>query len=258
MLDFWHMRWRLVTVLVPLCLLGADAWAHAQEVAAGGSSEGIDDPKLARRLGTRIALGGPAEGEAPALGLPETAAAVPEGEVLARAPQAEPPALKPRLKLGYRRYAFSQIGATQATTPGASEPFDVVSLDFYPVSSMVRFGLTAQYGWQEGTFRQNGDAFFAGGTSLGFQVPGPVLTPFIEGFADAGLLQRTKSDLGLNTIASVLGELGIDVGSEVFLAHNFCLSFAVGYIHLANGYARANAFDTFSVDTWSFKLGLGL
>jgi hypothetical protein len=258
MLDFWEMRWRLVTVLVPLCLVGAEAWALAQETATTDSPDSIDDPKLARRLGARIALGAPAGAEAPSLGVPESAAPLPEGELEARAPEPETQPRKPRLKLGYRRYTFSQIGATQATTPGASEPFDVVSLDFYPVSSTVRFGLTAQYGWQEGTFRANGDAFFAGGTSLGFQVPGPVLTPFVEGFANAGLLQRTKSGLSLNTIASVLGELGLDVGTEVFLARNFCLSFAVGYIHLANGYARTNAFDSFSIDTWSFKLGLGL
>jgi len=273
MSDMSRLSWRrLVLHVLPLWGLVVPAVAQAQD-AQPDAPEGIDDPKLERRLGTRVDLApAPAVdvgGGAPAAA---TASASPPVELLVPGapeqdglpPEGATPPRKPRLKLGYRRFTFAQIGTTQATTPAADEPFDVVSLDFYPVSSTIRFGLTGQYGWQEGTFRQNGDAFFAGGTSLGVQSPGPVFTPFVEGYAAAGLMQRTKKDLmpstgtGLNSIATAIGQLGIDAGTEVFLAQNFCLSFALGYVHLTNAFARGNALESFSVDTWSFKLGIGL
>jgi hypothetical protein len=268
------LSWQRLALVLPLWGLAAAGTARAQE-APPDAPEGIDDPKLERRLGTRVdlapspasdvAAGTPAAAptsasptvELVAPGAPEQDGVSPEGEGVI-------PPRKPRLKLGYRRFTFAQIGTTQATTPAADEAFNVVSLEFYPVSSSIRFGLNTQYGWQEGTFRANGDAFIAGGTSLGFQSPGPVFTPFVEGYAAAGMLQRTKKDLmpasgtGLNSIATAIGQLGIDAGTEVFLAKNFCLSFALGYVHLTNAFARGNALESFSTDTWSFKLGVGL
>jgi hypothetical protein len=276
-------RWQRLAVnaLVPLWAAGTSAAALAQEPAPAGAEESIDDPKVARRLGTRVELppapgpeGAPAAAPAAADG---ASASIPSGPDASGSPVFEPtrgagepggalpdeqeaprPPGKPRVKLGYRRFSFAQVPPTGMTGPGASEPFDVLSVDFYPVSSTFRFGLSTQYGWQEGTFRQNGDAFFAQSVSFGVQFPGPALTPFVEGYAGAGLMQRTKADLGLNTIATAYGQLGLDAGTEVFLARYFYLSFAVGYVHLADGYARAKSFDSFSVDTWSFKVGVGL
>jgi hypothetical protein len=264
------LSWARLALVLPLWSLVAAGTARAQEPLA--VPETIDDPKLERRLGTRVELapavnleGAGAPAPAPATESPAVELLVPGApERDAALGEAAPEPRKPRLKLAYRRFTFAQLGTTAATTPAKDEPFDVVSIDFYPVSSIIRFGLTGQYGWQEGTFRENGDAFFAGGSSLGFQAPGPVLTPFVEGYAFAGLMQRTEKDLmppsgkGLNSIATFLGELGIDVGTEAFMAKNFCLTFAVGYVHLTNAFARANAFESFSVDTWSFKLGIGL
>ena len=258
------LSWQRLALVLPLWGLAVAGTAHAQEPQPD-APEPIDDPKLERRLGTRVDLAPAVTGDAGA-GAPAPTSAAPAVELLVPgapeqddvSPEGSTPPRKPRLKLAYRRFTFAQIGATTMTTPAQDEPFNVVSLDFYPVSSIIRFGLTGQYGWQEGTFRQNGDAFFAGGTSLGVQSPGPVLTPFVEGYAFAGLMQRTKAGLGLNSIASALGELGIDAGTEAFLATNFCLTFALGYVHLANGYVRNNSFESFSVDTWSFKLGIGL
>jgi hypothetical protein len=259
-------RWLVLTRLGPLwaaaCVLGAPLAARAQD------AESIDDPKLERRLGARVELepaaaapvpAGPAEGASAAWVAPlaPAVAEAPAGEVAASGPAPATESRTPRLKLGYRRFAFAQVPPQGKTGAGASEPFDVLSVDLYPISSTWRFGLTAQYGWQEGTFRQNGDAFFSAVTSLGWQIPGPALTPFFEGYAGGGLMQRTKSDLGLNTIATAFGELGFDVGTELFLARHLCLSFAVGYVHLTDGYAR-KTFDSFSVDTWSFKVGMGL
>lgn len=262
-----RLSWRRFALhALPLWGLVVPGAARAQD-AQPDAQETIDDPKLERRLGARVDLPAQAEGAPPpaagAVASPPVELLVPGAPERDAAPtEGERPLRKPRLKLGYRRFTFNQIGLTPTTTPAADEPFDVVSLDFYPVSSTIRFGLSGQYGWQEGTFRRNGDAFFAGGTSFGFQAPGPVLTPFIEGYAFAGFMQRTQKDLmttgDLNSIATFLGELGVDLGSEAFLATNFCLSFAVGYVHLSNLYARHNALDSFSVDTWSFKLGIGL
>ena len=121
-----------------------------------------------------------------------------------------------------------------------------------------RLGLTTQYGWEGGTFRQGGDAFLAQSASLGGQVPGQVFTPFFEVYAGGGLMQRTHKDIMLNAAATAYGQLGVDVGSEIFLARYFCLSGALGYIHAGNGFVKSASFGSFSVDTISFKLGVGL
>jgi len=249
-----------VHLLVPLSLACGAASARAQEAATPPAGERIDDPKLERRLGTRIDLGvatsagptGAAEADGPAAvaeTTPEASRPLPEGR--SSAPRT------PRLKVGFRRFTFAQVGATAMSGPsGADEPFDVASLDFYPVSSSWRFGLTTQYGWQEGTFRQGGDAFIAQSVSLGGQIPGPAVTPFFEAYAGGGYMQRTHA--GLNAVATVYGQLGFDVGSELFVARHLCVSAAVGYLHAANGFVKDSVFGSFSIDTWSFKLGLGL
>ena len=275
----------VVLALVPLWVAGAATIARAQETVPTGAASApqptvpeapapqgtvpdapqdtnedafqdtfqdtFDDPKLARRLGAPLDVlaGSAAATETAQPGLEPVAG---EG------PTSGPPTRTPRLILAYRRFSFAQVGPLGTSGPGASEPFDVVSLDFYPISSSWRFGLTTQYGWQEGTFRQNGDAFVAQSVSFGGQIPGPVLTPFIEAYGGGGLLQRTKSGLGLNSIATAYGQLGVDVGTNVFLARYFCLSFAVGYLHAGDLFGRQNVLESFSVDTWSFKLGMGL
>jgi hypothetical protein len=286
-------RWQRLAMyaLAPLCATVASTTARAQAPGTAGAEErvddpklerrleeGIDDPKLERRLGTRVdlppatlAVSGPTAAPT-AEAVPSTAevGAAPvaelgradaldatQGAALPDEQEAPRPPGKPRVKLGYRRFSFAQVPPTGMTGPGAAEPFDVLSVDFYPVSSTFRFGLSTQYGWEEGTFRQNGDAFFAQSLSFGVQVPGPAFTPFVEGYAGGGLLQRTKSGLGLNSIATAYGQLGLDVGTEVFLARYFYLSFALGYVHLGDVYARKTV-ESFSVDTWSFKVGVGL
>jgi hypothetical protein len=285
---------RLVTVLLPLWLAAVAPQARAQAPGSLEQGEGIDDPKVARRLGTRIELAPVAaptpavppaaidaaspEGAAvrasdaaseasrdaspdPSHGslapLPADARLGPAGEVEAARPGVPTEAPRtPRFKLGYRYFKFAQIGATASSGPGADEPFDVLSLDLYPVSSTWRFGLTTQYGWQGGTFRQGGDAFIAQSVSLGGQIPGAIFTPFFEVYAGGGYMQRTHA--GLNAVATAYGQLGIDVGSEVFLASHFCLSGAIGFIHAGNAFVKDATFGSFSVDTLSFKVGVGL
>ncbi len=237
---------RLATrVLVPLLVVWSGARARAQP------TESIDDPKVERRLGTRIDY----VSTAPA-GDTTGADAAPVAVIGTPATPPQEAARVPRLMLGYRRFTFAHIGATASSGPAAGEPFDVVSLDFFPVSNTFRLGLSTQYGWQEGTFRQNGDVILAETVSLGFQAPGPVATPFVDGYAGAGLMQRTNA--GLNTIATLYDELGIEAGVDVFLAPHFFLSASLAYLHAQDWFAKDNVFGDFSVDTWSFKLGVGL
>ncbi|HEY2731615.1 MAG TPA: hypothetical protein VGK52_16845 [Polyangia bacterium] len=246
------LRRLVLKALVPLWVATAAGAAPSQEPGALDPSEGIDDPKLERRLGTRVELA--AAQPAPS----EVGVARVFAPVVAQTSASLPPRARrtPGLKLGYRRFTFAQVGASATAGPGADEPFDVLSLDFYPISSSWRLGLSTQYGWESGTFRQGGDAFIAQSVSLGGQIPGPVVTPFIEAYAGGGYMQRTHA--GLNTVATAYGQLGVDVGTEVFLARHFFLSAALGFIHAADGFVKDNAFGSFSVDTWSFKLGFGL
>jgi hypothetical protein len=241
----------------------APAWAQGLDA---------DDPKIERRLGKRVELMPGVSGSPPSvpalvgagaipLPLPGSAAAadvaVPAVSVQPVAPQA--PALRvPHLQIGFRRWSFAQVGALGTPGSGPSEPFDVLSLDFYPVSSRWRFGMSTQYGWEEGTFRQKGDAFIVETVSLGGQIPGQWFTPFAEGFAGGGYMQRTHPGYQLNTVASAQAQFGFDVGTALFLARYAFLSASVGYVHAWNGYVQANAFASVSADTWSFKLGFGL
>src|SRR6185436_16255207 len=51
----------------------------------------------------------------------------------------------PRFKLAYRRLVAAGL-------EGPDTPFDVLEVDFYPVSSLVRFGLDGEFGWAGGTY----------------------------------------------------------------------------------------------------------
>jgi hypothetical protein len=236
------------------CVLVATRVARAQDVGTAADPGGIDDPKVERRLGTRIDLPPAPAGESP----PPTSGVAPAAVAEATPRPVSEEKRTPRLQIAYRRFTFNQIAQTASAAPAADEPFNVVSLDFYPVSSAWRFGLSTQYGWEQGTFRANGDAFIAESLSLGGQIAGPVATPFFEVHAGGGLMQRTHTGLGLNTIASAYGQLGVDVGVDFFVARHAFFSGALGYLHGTNGFVKDNAFGSFSVDTWAFKLGFGL
>jgi hypothetical protein len=230
-------------------VLGAAGAPGAQELPGVSAAERIDDPKLERRLGTRVDL-------APNAG--------PAGEVVAEPAPPRGPARAvvnvPRLKIGFRRFTF--VGIAAAATPMGvphavpGEVFNSVSLDFYPVSSFWRLGLSTQYGWEDGTFRDNGDAFIAQSISFGGPLPGRRFTPFAEGYGGGGLMQRTHANL--NYVGTAYGQLGFDVGTEVFLAKYALFSVAVGYLHAANGFVKNLAYSSLSADMWSFKLGVGL
>ena len=302
--------------------------------ALARAGEEPDDPKLARRLGTREALGAPPPNVAPAaagggvvpspfapgpssspITPPSTAAAppppgasppamsppaasprvvdaappppaaapaspspprndaaaawwtqavatgdtTPAGLGLYAAPppparQAEAP--RPRLKLAYRRFDFVRIGASGSGAGSvAGEPFDTLVVDVYPVSSLVRIGLSSQYGWQSGAGLSGGDYFAAESVSAGAQLRGGRVVPFGEAFAGIGYMRRLQFD---RTVPTAYWQLGLDAGAEIFLASTGFVSVALGYLRPVNGFAMQQKFGSVFVDTWSFKLGVGL
>lgn len=237
--------------------------ARAQEALMG---EAIDDPKLERRLGSRIEVSTGVASPVPELSaaFAPSASAPAAVETQAATPGAPkgPETRIPHLKVAYRYFNLAQLGPTARDKVGVDEPFHVLSIDFYPISSTWRLGLSTQYGWESGTFRANGDAFIAQSVSLGGQLPGPVFTPFFEGHAGGGLMQR-MNEPSLSTKATAYGQLGVDFGTEVFMAKYAFLSFAFGYIRGANLYVRKNEdgfldTESMTVDTWTLKVGFGL
>ncbi len=163
----------------------------------------------------------------------------------------------PTIGIGYRRFSFVQVGATTAGSPNgaaAAEPFNSLSLDFYPISRLVRFGLSTQYGWQNGQF-SGGDYFIAQSTSLGIQHAGSVVTPFAEAFAGGGYMRRFQFD---RTIPTAYWQFGVDAGANFFLGEHGFVSVALGYLRPVNGFARETSFASVYVDTWSLKIGVGL
>ncbi len=165
----------------------------------------------------------------------------------------------PTIGIGYRRFSFVQVGATPSgstTGSATSEPFDSLSLDFYPISRLVRFGLSTQYGWQSGQFGTgNGDYFIAQSVSLGVQSAGAVVTPFAEAFAGGGYMRRFQFD---RTVPTAYWQLGVDAGASFFLGDVGYVSVALGYLHPVNGFVKETSFTSVYVDTWSLKLGIGL
>lgn len=272
-----------------LILLGAATATRA----ATPASDDIDDPKLARRLKTRTTLAAPAAATpglavsapvAPTATLtpaptavlaapsdprrfPSASANTSAADVVATgalpahaaAPAARDAGKTPTIGIGYRRFSFVQVGATPSgstTGTATSEPFDSVALDFYPISRLVRFGLSTQYGWQSGQFGTgNGDYFIAQSLSLGMQSAGAVVTPFAEGFAGGGYMRRFQFD---RTVPTAYWQLGVDAGASFFLGDVGYVSVALGYLHPVNGFVKETSFTSVYVDTWSLKLGIGL
>jgi hypothetical protein len=307
-----------LSVLATISLTPSPIWA-APTAGSGGAQE-IDDPKVARRLKTRVALPAstaPSDGSPPpaaaataaplspppvvvpiapvvpitpvataaavppvkaADARPPVAAALGAGESQAVAPPPVTPGGEeaigrklvspdedgfagthvPRLKLSYRRFSFVRIGASapgSTTGAAASEPFDVMSLDYYPVSSFVRFGLSTQYGAESGKLMGGGDLFIDQSFSLGAQLPGHIFTPFAEAFAGGGYMRRMQFG---SSVPTVYWQYGVDVGTEIFMAKYAFFSVALGYLHPVNGFTKGLGFTSVYVDTWSLKLGIGL
>ena len=160
----------------------------------------------------------------------------------------------PRLKLAYRRLVAAGL-------EGGEAPFDVVELDFYPVSGLVRFGIDTELGWSGGPY---GLWYLTTGATLGLQWPARV-TPFVEGRFGAGLF---GGSLRGQAAVSWIYQGGIDTGIELYYARRFYLSAAIGWVHPVYGgvdVAALNAHPNlapvrkdFADDSFTFKVGLGL
>jgi hypothetical protein len=248
------------------CALGAAPRAHAAPV-----EEGIDDPKLARRLGTRMDWVSPPSAPsapsaaAPAMPPPPISSpatlppALPPPETPAALVAAAPtePAFQPvlpRAQVALRRFDFVRIGASDSGGLAAPEAFDVLSIDVYPVSSLIRVGLSTAYGWQEG--RTSGGDYSATETaSFGLQLPVGHLVPFAEGLAGVGYMRRFQFQ---HNIPTVFWQLGVDVGAAAYFARVGFVSLAVGYLRPVNGFLKMTSFESVYTDTWSFKIGIGI
>lgn len=163
----------------------------------------------------------------------------------------------PRVKLSYRRFSFVRIGATNPGSPvGAAAPqtFESLALDLYPISSVVRGGLTTQFGWESGAFDRSGDYFLAQSFSVGLQRTGYV-TPFVEVLGGAGYMRRRQFE---TSVPTAYWQLGVDAGAEIYVRGRAYVSLAVGYLHPVNGFLRQVDFTSVYADTWSMKLGVGL
>jgi hypothetical protein len=303
---------RALAVSLAICGLLAATRARATD-------DDIDDPKLARRLGTRmdwVSVPGPPPVSVPSaptaggatppavrplpLTSPSTAplatspppvtatsppsvpaSAPPEASPPNVAPAPAPPAtlvlplppsptsppavapapnesafalVLPRAQLAFRRFDFVRIGASDSSGLAASEAFDALSLDFYPVSSVVRFGLSTAYGWQAG-MTSGGDYFATETASLGAQLPFGRVVPFAEGLAGVGYMRRLQF---AHTVPTVFWQLGIDLGAAVYFARVGFVSLAIGYLHPVNGFLKTTSFESVYTDTWSFKIGVGI
>jgi hypothetical protein len=220
------------------------------------NEESIDDPKLTRRLGTRIAYGPMTPPPGPNAPLGENAEPMPALTEPGGTGAPFHPASLPRLKLGFRRFDFIQIGAAGASSGTvASEAFDSISIDVYPLSNIVRIGLSTQFAWQEGHFAMGGDYFAAQSVSAGVQYPFGRVVPFAEGFTGVGYMRRLQFE---RTVPTVYWHFGIDVGTELYFARIGYVSAALGWLHAVNGFAEVQTFRSVFLDTWSFKLGVGI
>jgi hypothetical protein len=250
-------------------LLAALAGAPAR------AADDIDDPKVARRLGVRIdwqgaiaPLSPPAVGSGP--GAPASAPPVTSSVPLPAPAESEedavpllhasrrPVFVAPRAKLASRRFSFFQLGASTARDGRAdAETFDSVAIDVYPISSLLRVGLSTQFGWQaeSGVLSTSGDYFAAESLSVGAQLLGNRVVPFAETFGGVGYMRRLQFD---RTVPTAYFQFGVDVGAEVYLGPVGYLSVALGYLRPINGFAVQQTFVTAFVDSWSFKLGVGL
>jgi len=236
--------------------LGARAWAAAPDAE-------IDDPKVARRLGTRIDWPAGPKVESTAAAPVPTAPASTAVESVTR--EAAPLAARspfvytpPRAKLGVRHFSFVRLGASTAPDGLAeSEAFDSVGIDVYPISSIVRIGLSTQFGWQSanGMLSTSGDYFAAQSLSLGGQWLGNRVVPFAEAFGGVGYMRRLQFD---RTVPTAYFQLGVDLGAEIYFARVGFVSVALGYLRPINGFAAQQTFVTAFADSWSFKVGIGL
>jgi hypothetical protein len=157
----------------------------------------------------------------------------------------------PRFKLAYRYLDLAGLA-------GGTQHFDAVGLSAYPVSSLLRLGLEAEFAWGGGPYQM---WLTTVGLAAGVQYPARV-TPFLDGRFVAGVVGGTVMS---RSAVSWIYAGGIETGIELYYARRYFITLGIGWMHpvyggidvtmLKNGTAVVR---NFANDTLTFKVGLGL
>jgi hypothetical protein len=145
----------------------------------------------------------------------------------------------PAFKLGLRRFVLPDQAATESQALWGT-------LDFYLYSRWLRVGMGAS----GGVGRPRNDIYALGQFSAGLQWPARV-TPFAEFNAGGGLTYRAM----LAGQLFWMHTLGVDAGIEMYLAGDFFLSAAAGWMRPVIHGAAAG--QDLYYDTFTMKFGLG-
>ena len=157
----------------------------------------------------------------------------------------------PILQLAWRRFAVGRAGDAM---PGDNSAMDGIMIEWYPISSFVRFGLGTEYA-RESSARADHDWYLAEHLTLGLQRPG-VVTPFIEGSVGAGYFKRTVVSQEQPT---AIWEFGANAGVLLHFHGPAFVSVAAGWVHPVWLLASVDQMSFTQVyrDSFAIKLGLG-
>jgi hypothetical protein len=173
-------------------------------------------------------------------------------------PPPEPP--RPRfpgvsLRLGYRRFQLAEVVTPTQTLE--NDTFQVAVLDVYPVSDVMRFGLSLQ-----GGISDDDDWLGQVGLVLGVQWPGLPVTPFAEIGSHAGLVRRSiwpMENPEPTDFPAMLLELNAEAGIDIHLGRVIVTvsgGFQRGWFTIEES-ANNHAISFQHTDSWYLKFGIG-
>jgi hypothetical protein len=162
----------------------------------------------------------------------------------------------PGVLFSWRSFAAVPIGAVPLpghATPSAQH-FDVFAAELYPVSNILRAGLTSEIGFASNdSAGSHGDFFLAEAGSAGVQWPMRV-TPYVEGSLGLGFLRRSLYN---QDILTLLYTGGVDVGVAARLVGKATVAASIGWLrpvyHVAAGSGHINIYT----DAFTFRLAIG-
>jgi hypothetical protein len=187
------------------------------------------------------------------------------------APEGNHPVI-PRLKLSYVRFSIGNVD-------GSAVPLNAGHLDFYPITfPWVRGGFEVEIGSGDATFLANQATLIYGlvGLNAGVQLPGVVVTPFIEGRLDTGVLYgHTDGDISLGTgtlpsqsAATWMVTRGLDAGADLHVLGPSYVTLSLGWIRTTwgggdftmtiNNMQAAVHIANVTYDSFLLKAGIGI
>lgn len=208
--------------------------------ARAQATDDEDDPAFARKKpappplpdeepfpdAAALAAEDPAFGEPPPSGEPDET-------VTRRAPRRRPTFRElegTKLRVGYRTFAVPELASPEATHDSR---FHGVSLDAYPISEVVRLGLSTQLAFEG----EKSDWVATEGLVLGVQRLGRAWTPWFEVGLHVGVGYRTMAYIDDETAdltpattdaLTILWAYGAELGVDGRLAGRVLGSFALG------------------------------